>query len=320
MLATDALERELIDELNRQIGRRLSSGEISQLSLMVFFEQWADDPNTVAQTLLRIALKASPNAENATQVLNAYREITRQRAIRDMPALIDWVSACEHRSLPLPVIISCEKYLSTAARAADDLADRYFGIRPVIVTGGNDLGFDEARSILRLPVSDVYEALPYKIFETWVLLEALGARHGVIKIDDDLQVVPQAARDIDAVRAAFSGVDYMGLTLSSLHYDRAWHQGKCASAVAPLYAKPFVAPWARGALYFLSKAAIEKLAAHYLRFPGCLAGELYEDKAVGDLLHVLGVNAIHNPLEAILGVSTDAPDRGIVTAGDAGPA
>lgn len=30
-------------------------------------------------------------------------------------------------------------------------------------------------------------------------------------------------------------------------------------------------------------------------------------------LHALGVRAVANPLEAILGVSTDAPDRGVAT-------
>jgi len=309
MLATDRLERQIIAELSRQIGRRLNSNELSNLSVMVFLEQCADDPNTVAQTLLRIALKASPDAKNAAEVLDAYREITRSRAIREMPALVDWVAACEHRSLPLPVVISCEKYLGNAAQVAHDLTDRYFGIRPIIVTGGDELGFDAAGSILRLPVGDVYEALPHKMFETWVFLEALGASHGVIKIDDDLRIIAEETRDIDAIRAAFADVDYMGLILSSPFYDRAWHEGKCASVVAPLYDKPFVAPWARGALYFLSKTALAALAAHYLRFPGCLAGELFEDKAVGDVLHGLGFTAIHNPLEAILGVSTDAPER-----------
>lgn len=315
MLATDQLEREIIAELGRQVGRRLNSDELCRLSLMVFFEQRLhDDPGPVAQILLRIALKASPYAANVAEVRNAYREITRLRAARDMPALIDWLSICDRHALPLPVVISCDKYLDKARHVSRALTDRYFGIAPIIVTGGDTLDFAQGGRILRLPVSDVYEALPFKIFETLVFLDALGASYGVIKIDDDLDVVPHAELDIDAVRSAFAGVDYMGLALSSLHHDRAWHQGKCASAVASVYGKPFIAPWARGALYFLSKATIEKLASHYLCFPGCLAGELYEDKAVGDVLHALGVHVADRPLEDLLGVRTDAPERTVLAA------
>jgi hypothetical protein len=315
MLATDQLELDIVAELNRQAGRRLSSGELTQISLMVFLEQTAQrDPSAMSSILLRIALKASPYARNSAEMLAAHREITRVRAARDMPALLDRIAACESRGLPLPVILSCERYLDSARRASRAFAERYFGIVPIIITGGDDSAFEQNDAILRLPVSDVYEALPFKVFETLVFLDAIGSCHGVIKIDDDTHVERHAPLDFEDVRSAFATVDYMGLALSSPHHDRTWHQGKCATAVTPVYGKPFVAPWARGALYFLSKRAIGKLTDHYLRFPGCLAGELYEDKAVGDVLHALGIGVVDMPLERLLHVRTDAPERGVAAA------
>ena len=313
MLSTRKLELEIIGQLTKQAGRRLWSHELAQISIQLFQQQCAQGaPNALAQILLRLALKACPYAPNAAEILSAYKTITRQRADCEMPILAEWMAQLEANSLPLPIIISCEKYLDKARRAADELTNHYFGIRPIIVTGGMDFEFeDNCGQILRLPVSDVYEALPYKVFETWAFFEALGVRHGVIKIDDDLQINQNAALDIERVRSAFAAADYMGIALSSPHHDRAWHQGKCASPVAPVYGKPFLAPWARGALYYLSKSALEQLTSHYLRFPGCLDGELYEDKAVGDVLYTLGIRAVNEPLERILQISTDAPERGL---------
>jgi hypothetical protein len=101
----------------------------------------------------------------------------------------------------------------------------------------------------------------------------------------------------------------MGVGIQSTYYDRAWHHGKCSAPIAPIYSKPYIAPFANGPLYFLSKHALGALTGFYLRFPGYLAGEFYEDKAVGDLLYRLGFALRNRSIESILGVSIDAPER-----------
>jgi len=317
MYAADTAERDLIAEMTDEAGRRLSSIDLHQIALRLFVDHCIDDePSATGQMLLRLTLKASPYSENLADILAAYREITRQRVARELPGLAEWVAATAARRLPLPVVLSCDAYLGKARETACALTDRYFGVQPVIVVGGGALAFerDDAGAVLRLPVGDVYEALPAKVFESWTLLEALGARHGVLKIDDDTRVLPGIAADVDETRAVFAEGDYIGVTVASPFHDRCWHHGKCTAPVPAIYGKPFVAPWIRGALYYLSGSALARLTAHYLCFPGCLDGEYYEDKATGDLLHMLGVPAVGYAIESVLGLDTDAPERGVAMA------
>ncbi|NYD92205.1 hypothetical protein HD841_004025 [Sphingomonas melonis] len=311
MVLAREFESILIAELTKKAGRRLSSHEIQSISLAIFSERCAEGAErALGQALLRIALQANPYVANLQVILDAYREVTQQRVVSEMPALADWLSKCEALSVPLPILISCDKYLEKTKLFARDLADHYFGIKPIIIVGGGDLSFENGSElVLRLPVDDVYEALPLKMFETWTLFEALGAQHGVLKIDDDMKIIRHSSLRVEDVRATFADVDYMGMAIPCFIYDRAWHYGKCATSVPPLYGKPFVAPFARGALYFLSKSALRKLVKQYLRFPGCLAGELFEDKALGDVLHSLKVTLVDNPLEHILQINTDHEER-----------
>jgi len=319
MDAADTAEREFVAELTGEAGRRLSSPELHRIALQLFIDHCAEDePSATGQMLLRVAIKASPYAEAVDDIVAAVREITRGRIARELPGLTEWVVRVEAQRLPLPIVMSCQANLDKARDTARAVANRYFGVTPVIVTGGDALAFEhDARgAVLQLPVSDVYEDLPAKVFETWTLFEALGARHGVLKIDDDARVLPDMAADIDEARAVFAQADYMGITIASPFHDRCWHHGKCATPVSPFYGKPFVAPWARSALYFLSKGALTALTSHYLRFPGCLAGELYEDKATGDILYGLGIAAFDYAIEPVFGFDTDAPERGAATGED----
>lgn len=319
MYAADTAEREFVAELTGEAGRRLSSSELYRIALQLFLDHCAEDePSATGQMLLRVAIKASPYADNVEEIVAACREITRGRIARELPGLTEWVAGIEAHQLPLPIVMSCQAYLDKARDTARAVTDRYFGVPPVIVTGGETLAFEhDARgAVLRLPVSDVYEDLPAKVFETWTLFEALGARHGVLKIDDDTRVLPDMTADIDEARAVFAQADYIGVAITSPLHDRCWHHGKCATPVSPFYGKPFVAPWARGALYFLSGGAMTALTTHYLRFDACLSGELYEDKATGDILHGVGVSILDYAIEPVFGFDTDVPERGIATVED----
>jgi hypothetical protein len=311
MLPTDALEIDIVKELNRHASSRLSSQVISRLTLELFLDRHANGQiDTITVLLIRMAIKSYPDAKNVRQIIDAYHEVIRKHVERDLPTLAAWVAQCESLSLPLPIIISCVKYLDQARSLARSLTPKYFGVKPMIIVGGDSLTLEvDDAQILQIPVSDVYEALPYKIFETFTLMAALGARNGLLKIDDDVAIAEQRPLDISAVRSSFADADYMGVSVSPTYFDRGWHQGKCASAVAPLHGLPVVGPYAKGALYFLSKRALDALADYHLRFPGYLAGEYYEDKAVGDLLRQLGVIFEDRSIAPILDIITEAPER-----------
>ena len=157
--------------------------------------------------------------------------------------------------------------------------------------------------MLTLPVADSYEALPVKLLETCVLFHAADEKAGFIKIDDDLTLKP-AALDPANAAALFSSADYIGTPVQGPFHNRVWHVGKCAQPIPPVYGKPIKCSWARGALYYLSHHALEKLSHYYMRFPGCLDGEIYEDKAVGDILYDNDVLLAPYVLEPFLGLDS----------------
>lgn len=311
MIADDELEASIIAHATRRAGRRLASQELAIIALhLLRQQQHAPARDRTAAILLRLAARANPYGSSVADIIEARRHAIRARVESDMPALLAHVSGFAQRQVPIPLIISCTKYLPKAVQAAALLARVYFGLAPIIIRGDRTAPNERFEDgVLTLPVADTYEALPHKVFETFLLFDAMGAPHGVLKIDDDLRLTDETPLDLEQTRSAFANCEYMGLALASVFHDRAWHEGKCASPVASIYGKPFLAPWARGALYFLSASALSLLCAHYTRFPGCLAGELYEDKAVGDTLFQLGLRLTNRPLEPILQISTDAPER-----------
>ena len=115
--------------------------------------------------------------------------------------------------------------------------------------------------------------------------------------------------DMRQIAGFFASAAYIGNSIYETGHDRLWHFGKCSQPVPVVYGKPLKAPWARGALYYLSAQALERLSSHYLRFPGCLAGELYEDKAVGNVLYDQGVLFSAHRLENLLGLGSESPER-----------
>lgn len=316
MLYSSKIERGILLDVMKHLGRRPSTDEVRTHCLDLLRRQQASNGSGhLSRIIVRAGIKAGPDLPDVPQAMDLHQDLTRQHVRSDMPQLAERVALCNDKELPVPLVVSCKKYLAKARRVADELASHYFDIEPIVVVGDMDGGietFDDG--VLRLPVNDDYEGLPHKVLELYVLFEALGARHGVIKIDDDVTIDTRSPLALDAVRAVFRSSTYAGTVMSYPHLDRTWHFGKCASPVAAFYGKPFVAPYAHGPLYFLSQPALQTLASHYLRYPGCLDGELYEDKAVGDILHSHGIGAEHRPLQPILRIKTDAPDRLLETA------
>ena len=191
-----------------------------------------------------------------------------------------------------------------------DLTPRYFSITPIVVRG--DKAATEERfdgNVLTLAIDDTYEGVPLKMMELFVTIAALQDGCGILKIDDDTRVAPNAMMEPSQIPLLFGMADYMGVAVQGPMHDRMWHAGKCTQPAPDAYGKPMRAAWARGALYALSGTALQRLAQYYMRFPGLLEGETYEDKAVGDFLHACDIPITPSPLEAALGLNTSEQDR-----------
>lgn len=304
-------ELESIGALTSQLGRRPSSEDVfPELLKRINDDLNREAVNYETVQAVRFAIKVNPYAPIIPALLDAHGKVLTAWVEQTMPDVMKTVRACREKNLPIPIIFSCEKYLPTANKLQAGFAERYFSIPPVVVKG--DLSADVpnfADQVLTLPVSDSYEGLPVKVFEANVFFNAIGGGVGVIKIDDDLVPVPDFTLDLQTVLTSFAAADYQGRPVSTLYHDRLWHFGKCQGPVPSVYGKPVKAAWARGALYYLSPAALEKLVQDYLRFPGVLDGELYEDKAVGNVLFDNGIKLSPRELEDVLGLNSGLQDR-----------
>jgi hypothetical protein len=291
-------------------GRRLSSAELRELLLERIRARPAQalvDGELLSS--IRLAIALSPYAGDEPELFANYMVARRRDVERRLPALSEAIQACRSRLLPLPVIVSCEKYLDIALRLRDELAAHYFALSPVVIRG--DVTLEEERyenGVLSLPVHDAYEGLPLKMMEFYTLLASLGDC-GVLKVDDDTGIAFGVTLEESRVRSLFSTGDYRGKPVENILHDRIWHHGKCTRPVPFIYGKPVKAPWARGALYYLSAHALRTLARHYLRFPGAIDGELYEDKAVGDILYDNHIPLVPAALELSLGFGTTTAHR-----------
>lgn len=300
-------ELNIIEQLRDQAGGRLRSHDLC-LTLLSMYGDISGDPqkNSVAQMFLRIAIKAKPYLRDMPDLIKEYRRKTLEIVRVEMPGVVELIERCERSELPLPVIMSCHRYLDRARPLVRKLQSHYFGLEPLLIVGGASAGeYRFSDGVLHLPVDDNYEGLPEKVFEAYTFIDSIGARFGVLKIDDDVMIRDRVTLNLAEVRSAFRRADYMGVPISTPQHDRSYHLGKCAKYVSPVYGKPFLAPFAAGCLYFLSKKSLSNLAEHYLRFPGCISGEIYEDKAVADVLHNYNINVLKFFIEEVLQIDTD---------------
>jgi hypothetical protein len=134
--------------------------------------------------------------------------------------------------------------------------------------------------ILSIPIEDNYESLPKKVALLYEYLFDHTAYDFVYKIDDDCYL------NVDALpKTTFWKYDYLGevIGLDSSGILPDWHYGKCEEPrlnSTPYWGK-YEGSWCGGGYgYFLSRKAmgIIKNNKKYL------FEELYEDKAVGDVL------------------------------------
>jgi hypothetical protein len=275
-------------------GRRLSSAELRELLVQRIRARPAESVDRELLSSIRLAIALSPYAGDEPELFARYMVAQRRDVERRLPAISETIRACRSRLLPLPVIVSCEIYLDTALRLKRELTEHYFGLSPIVIRG--DVTLDEER----------YEN--GVLMEFYTLLASLGDC-GVLKLDDDTSIASSAAREESRVRSLFSTGDYLGKPVEDILHDRIWHHGKCMRPVPFIYGKPVKAHWARGALYYLSAYALGTLARHYLRFPGVIEGELYEDKAVSDILYENQIRLVPATLDLSLGLGTTLAHR-----------
>ena len=212
------------------------------------------------------------------------------------------------------LVVSCEKYKQKALTLYEKIASH---LSPAFIVIGDER-IDEAifsGSILTVPTPDNYESLPKKVLEALVAIRREFGKVGAVKIDDDAQF--QTAPNSAAIRELVSSTEYAGCEvvdhpsevvtgrselLSGMNGFRCWHVGKCEYLKDEPYSKRYRGSWARGGLYYLGPSAVEFLVRDYTSFPGELAGEIYEDMVVADILRVHQITPSEARLSEIFGI------------------
>lgn len=202
------------------------------------------------------------------------------------------------------MITSCQRYLPQAQRVLNDLRAR--GADACIMIGDPSLSVSvEEGPIVRLPVPDSYEALLHKVLEGLTFLRRKHGQVCVAKIDDDMRLNQRF--DPKRLAAMASSMGYVGHPLGDQPPDRCWHLGK-TSVPTPIFTRRHRGRFAYGPMYLLGERAVEHLVREWVFFPGEFAGELYEDRAVGDCLRRAGIDL--RPVEfATMGGIVDTTER-----------
>jgi len=223
----------------------------------------------------RLALTLAPYSSKALAVFETLLAQTQRAAAR-----------------PLALIISCEKHFGRALRVSDRLT-QLAGIDHRIVVGQTAQVPDHPR-LMRVAAADDYESLPNKVAAAFMAVYvSFQPGTSVFKIDDDVDIhdAPAFARACAEILAGSS--DYAGFVIGVPSHDRTWHWQKCRTEALnqQVYGKRYVGTWANGPFYYLSWRGLRAFALAQIRFPAEIAGELYEDKFVGDTLRREGITA-----------------------------
>jgi hypothetical protein len=196
----------------------------------------------------------------------------------------------------LVLVMSCHKHLDKALRFVQEFEQADITYR-IIVGRAAEAREQEKFSarvaqnsnIIALDVEDSYEGLPEKVSEAIAYCYEHFGEISIFKSDDNHQIV-DVAQLKRQISQCLEKQYYTGEAVGGPGHDRAWHFHKCErQALNNLpYGKPFIAPWAAGTFYYLPAKAVQYLAFNRRCFPGLCAGELYEDKLIGDQLFNAG--------------------------------
>lgn len=248
-----------------------------------------DGDGAAAFRHLKAAIALAPYRE---ELLNLYRKV-----VTKTPA-----------NTSLALIVSCKRYEDKARELARQFDAAQFPY--LIVTGSDTAPIDHPRAV-QVDAPDNYEGLPRKVTAAfqWVY-ENVGSRVGVLKIDDQ-QILEDVACLLSSVSQLKQQDAYAGVAVTTLQHDRCWHWDKCEDPEMKRrpYGKPFYHPWARGDAYYLGAGPLEKFVFATMRFPGLLEGEYYEDKLVGDVMALEGVELVQLQSERDFGLLLEEEHR-----------
>jgi glycosyltransferase involved in cell wall biosynthesis len=153
--------------------------------------------------------------------------------------------------------------------------------------------------ILYVPCADNYESLPQKVLELYQFIYEKTTYDFVYKIDDDCFLNIE-----NLFSTYFWNFNYFGRTVATKEedLDRSWHSGKCSDQTLnkTAYSRPYSGPWCGGGYgYFLSREAIKNICnmADYVQT------DLYEDKAIGDVLRKKKITAEENVRYRVLDIT-----------------
>ena len=283
---------ERIDQANRAAGTRLYSHHLAMLWADCLL-MWSDalDGNA-KRSLVREMLLLSPQNESADGML-AVLLAGREPAPRD--------------GAPVFMIVSCRlpAYLDRGRRLRDALLAH--GAIAWIVVADEELQHPQWHDEgVIVPASDAYEGLPMKVARG---IQAIIERYGpcpIVKIDDDC--MPAATFSLDAFVRWSAAHGYVGVPFRDPLHDRLWHHGKTSRPMG-VYSRRFLGQWANGPCYLLGARAALLVARESILFPGELSCELYEEKAIGDLLRRQGIALHALPGFDAFGVDADLRER-----------
>jgi hypothetical protein len=148
--------------------------------------------------------------------------------------------------------------------------------------------------LLYVPTNDYYENLPEKVSLFYEYIHDNTDFDFLFKIDDDCYLNVEKTFKSDYWKHDYYG-KIIGLDPKGLLPD--WHFGKCDDPAlnGTPYWKPYVGPWCGGGYgYFLSRKAMKIVRDNMTE----ISDDLYEDKAIGDVLRMNGI--LPNGSEAYL--------------------
>ena len=201
------------------------------------------------------------------------------------------------------LVLSCEKYKQKALPLYEKIVPH---LNPTFIVLGDEK-IDEAvfnGQFLTVPAPDNYENLPKKILEALVAVWREFGKVGILKIDDDTQF--HAEPDHARIKDLVSSSDYAGWGTGGPGLDRCWHVGKCEHFKDEPYRRRFRGLFAAGPLYYLGPSAVECLVRNHVFFPSEFAGEIFEDKAIGDMLRAHHIELSDIRLSEIFGIAMPA--------------
>jgi hypothetical protein len=277
--------------MNQVHGARLWSQQLASIWTEVLDGLAAKGGDIAVRQLMWELMALAPDSEAAERAYHGWIGDNDRPVTAAPPAIVHLVVSC-HKEQNKAKAIALYRQLS-----------RHF--RPIFIVVGDEHAGEEAfdAPFLTVPAPDNYEGLTRKVLEGLVAVRRKYGQVGVLKIDDDTQLIATPQRD--RIAELIATTQYAGTIVGDSNFDRCWHVGKRERLGDGPYRRRFRGSWASGPLYYLGPRAVELLVRECLFYPGEFDGEDFglEDKAIGDVLRTQGVQPISKNLSPIFGIA-----------------